>query len=133
MSNFTNDLIVKSISSTKWELVSEFYYYLDEDNENRGIKVPSGFITDFASTPRLAWSIIPPTGKHTKAAVLHDYLYSDPTCWFICGIELSKFEISRKECDKIFLNAMKVLGVKKWKRTIIYLGVRIGGRKHFKA
>jgi hypothetical protein len=27
------------------------------------IVVPAGFVTDFASTPRALWSVIPPTGR----------------------------------------------------------------------
>lgn len=39
------------------------------------IRVPAGFVTDFASIPRAFWVVLPPTGKYGKAAVVHDYLY----------------------------------------------------------
>jgi hypothetical protein len=38
--------------------------------------VPRGFETDYASIPRAFWVILAPTGKHTYAAVVHDYLYA---------------------------------------------------------
>jgi Protein of unknown function (DUF1353) len=41
------------------------------------IVVPAGFVTDFASTPRALWSVIPPTGRYQLAAVVHDFLYWD--------------------------------------------------------
>jgi len=42
--------------------------------------VPAGFVTDFASTPRALWSVIPPTGRYQLAAVVHDFLYWDQGC-----------------------------------------------------
>lgn len=119
MNKFTSDLIVKSCTASKWELDEEFYFYFDEKYKKDGVIVPAGFITDFASVPRILWSIIPPTGRYTKAAVLHDYLY----------VTKGDHNFSRKYCDKLFLEAMKVLKVKKWKRIIMYLAVRaFGGR-----
>jgi hypothetical protein len=38
------------------------------------IRVPRGFHTDFASTPRIFQNLFPPTGAWTKAAVVHDWL-----------------------------------------------------------
>ncbi|EME4456538.1 DUF1353 domain-containing protein, partial [Salmonella enterica] len=34
----------------------------------------------------------------------------------------------KKEADKIFLDGMTVLGVPRWKRTIMYQAVRLFGR-----
>lgn len=114
MSKFTTPLKVEFIDGTNWKLLEEFEYYIgEEDNKTEVIKVPSGFITDFASIPKLFWSIIGhPAGKYGKAAVLHDYLYR-------YGIG------TRKKADNIFLEAMKVLKVSLWKRTIMYLTVRL--------
>lgn len=122
MTSFTNDLIVTSYLSYKWELFEEFYFYFNEEDKELGVTVPTGFITDFASVPRILWAIIAPTGRHTKAAVLHDYLYSTS----------STLNFTRKHCDKLFLEAMKILGVKKWKRVLMYRGVRLFGGKYYK-
>ncbi|EEA3737075.1 DUF1353 domain-containing protein [Salmonella enterica] len=35
---------------------------------------------------------------------------------------------TKKEADKIFLDGMTVLGVPKWKRTVMYWAVRLFGR-----
>ena len=118
MSSFTKPLIVKPLDSRKWELIEEFEYYTDVFKERTSIKVPKGFITDFASTPRILWSVFPPWGKYGKAAVLHDYLYQ--TAMF-----------DRKTCDLIFKEAMDVLGVGKIKRELMYLAVRLFGKKHY--
>ena len=84
------------------------------------IEVPVGFITDFASVPRALWAFEPPIGRIAKAAVLHDFLYAGQLR-------------PRIECDRIFYEAMGVLGVPDLKRSIIYAGVRAGGGKGYSA
>ncbi len=78
------------------------------------ITVPKGFITDFASVPRILHSVFPPRGKHSGAAIIHDYLYATQ-------------KRSRSESDSIFLEAMKVLGVGWFRRSTMYSAVRVGG------
>jgi hypothetical protein len=80
----------------------------------RVIEVPQGFVTDFASVPRIFWRIIPPWGEYSPAAVVHDWLYT-------------KAECTRKEADDIFLELMARLGVPLVVRTAMYWAVRIGG------
>jgi len=79
------------------------------------ITVPVGFTTDYASVPRILWNILPPTGKYTKASVIHDYLY------FYDG------EYTRKQADAIFLEAMESLDVGFITRYVMWSGVRMGG------
>lgn len=81
--------------------------------DKTSVIVPAGFVTDFASVPRPLWSILPPWGKYSPAAVVHDYLCRKPG-------------FPRKRADKIFLELMKALGVPFWKRHIMYRGVRMG-------
>ena len=118
MSNFTKPLILEPIDGKRWKLVEEFDYWTILPGEKVTIKVPSGFITDFASTPKILWPIFPPWDKYGKAAVLHDYLYSTKL-------------FPRKTCDKIFKEAMTVLKVPKWKRELMYLAVRLFGKSHY--
>lgn len=118
--SFNSDLIVKSYKTYKWKLHEPFVFYFDDKIIKKKIKVPKGFVTDFASVPRFLWSIIPPIGRYTKAAVLHDYLYVNP-----------KLVKNKKEADKIFLQAMRVLGVKKTRRYTMYYMVRLFGKGKF--
>lgn len=37
--------------------------------------VPAGFVTDGASSPRLAWMIVDPATEFFEASVIHDFLY----------------------------------------------------------
>jgi hypothetical protein len=81
---------------------------------NRVIEAPQGFVTDFASVPRFFWRIVPPWGRYSPAAVVHDYLYATG-------------RVSRAEADRVFLSLMEQLGVPLWKRTVMYRAVRIFG------
>lgn len=117
MDKFKGDLIVKSVDDRSWQIVEPFYFYFDENKKEEGVVIPSGFITDFASVPRLLWSIYPPTGRYSKAAVVHDYLYNN-------GKDMG---FDRKFCDKMFLNGMKALDVGYFIRLPMYIGVRMFG------
>lgn len=91
-------------------------------SDGRDFVVPKSFDTNFASVPKILWSILPPVGKHTQAAVLHDYLY---TFGFGLGV-------SRKEADEIFYEALLVSRVAKPAAYIIYQCVRLFGKSHYK-
>jgi len=113
LTSFTKPLIVKHLDGLRWELVEAFEYYT-ADKEHL-IKVPKGFITDFASIPRIFWTVIgQPTGRYGKAAVIHDYLYFTQ-------------RFTRKYADFVFVEAMGILGVSWWKRRSMWLSVRIFG------
>ena len=81
--------------------------------------VPKGFTTDFASIPRFFWRIWPPWGPWTPAAIMHDRLYEVQRC-------------TREEADRRFRGAMKELGVGWFTRWAFWLGVRVGGWRHWK-
>lgn len=91
--------------------------YMDIVNTVR-LTVPSGFITDLASVPRLPFIYLVLNGVADMPGVLHDYLYS-----------CSRFD--REICDKIFLKAMLSIGVPKWKAYLIYTAVRLFGESHY--
>lgn len=121
MSKFTNELKVRSLGN-KWELLEGFSFYFEDNSNKEEILVPKGFITDFASTPRILYPLFPPIGKYNKATLIHDFLYSTKS---------DKYNIDRKKADKFFLQAMEVLGVRK-KRYLMYLAVRLFGKFKFK-
>lgn len=87
------------------------------------ITVPEGFWTDLASVPRIFWSIFPPYDpRYAAAAVLHDFLRrwgrDNDGVW-------ERFD--EGTADAIFYEALKILGLPKWKAIIMYLAVRIAG------
>jgi len=122
MQKFTGELLVESLGN-QWVLKRAFhFYYINESGGQTDVIIPEGFITDFASTPKLLYSVFPPIGIYNKATIVHDYLYSKE-CSLI---------ISRLEADKYFLQAMAVLGVEKWRRSLVYFGVRLHGKNRFR-
>ncbi|EBP3805957.1 DUF1353 domain-containing protein [Salmonella enterica subsp. enterica] len=114
MSKFTTPAILEMLGHYLWRVHEPFTFYLSDDNSDV-IEVPAGFVTDLATIPRIFWSLMPPDGKYAKAAIIHDYLYDNALR-------------TKREADLIFLDGMTVLGVPKWKRTIMYCAVRLFGK-----
>lgn len=82
------------------------------------VHVPEGFSTDFASVPRLPvlYAVVGNTAH--APAVVHDYLYASR-------------EVSRREADEVFYEAMAVIGVPKWKALPMFWAVRAFGWRFY--
>jgi hypothetical protein len=78
------------------------------------VKVPVGFVTDFASIPRVFWSVLRPDGLYTYPAIVHDYLYWEQTT-------------TREVADQILRFGMEDFDVDRASITAIYASVRAGG------
>lgn len=89
-SAFPNNLDAEYIDGENWKLINDFSYIDRDDGE---ILVPSGFITDFASIPKIFWSAFGAPSNYAPSATIHDY---------ICRNKI----FDRKKCDKIFYRAM---------------------------
>lgn len=137
MSSFTTPLVVTPLPDGKyWKLAASFSFYTHitppndilkqlDDREDVSLQfrltyihVPKGFKTNFASSPRPLWWLVPPMGKYGKAAVIHDYMYA-------------KKIGTREWADKVFYEAMDTLGVPGWKRWLMYKAVRWFGDSHW--
>jgi len=89
------------------------HFMLLEDVTVANFLIPSGFVFDGATVPRLLWPIFPPHGRYLIAALLHAYL-------------LSRDDVSDVVADFLFMKTLKVLGIKRWRCWGMYLGVRMG-------
>jgi Protein of unknown function (DUF1353) len=78
------------------------------------VTVPIGFVTDFASIPRLFWTMLPKDGDYTYPAIIHDYLYWEQP-------------VPKDEADLILRYSMEDFKVNKAALEAIYLGVKVGG------
>ena len=102
----------------QWWLDGELVYQSDipgEDGTPVLVTVPDKYPTDLASIPRfppLFRTLFLKNGRHRPAAVPHDYL---------CRLGL---EFPRRLADRIFLEAMQLVGVSRWKRYPMYWAVR---------
>ncbi|MCY1285259.1 hypothetical protein D9M70_341890 [compost metagenome] len=99
----------------RWRLLAPFSY-LDPDFGR--VDVPAGFVTDFASVPRIPviFDLIGAYGH--AAALLHDYLYAT-------GM------VPRADADRIFRGALRASGIARWRAWLMWSGVRAGGRSRY--
>lgn len=79
------------------------------------VRVPRGYVTDFASIPRLAAWRIHPFDAHAWAALLHD--------WFYAIGEPGQKPVA----DGLFLERMRVDSVWAARREVMFRAVQIGG------
>jgi hypothetical protein len=123
MSAFTGPLTITELDVDVqcWRLESPLVYEVGSLGSGKKIEVPVGFVTDGASVPRFLWWFLPPWGKYSRPAVIHDYL--------CVQIEKDTPHIqasTREQADAIFFEAMGVTGVGRIKKWILWIGVRIG-------
>lgn len=97
-----------------WRILEPFQYY--SALLNRLITVEPGFLTDFASVPRLPVLYWLFGDTSHRAAVIHDWLFHHHE---VCDEAMA---------NKVLLEAMTVEGIPAWRRAGIYAGVRIGGK-----
>jgi len=115
MSRFTKILTVSPLGDGRtWFLREEFGYDIGSEGSGDSIDVPVGFLTDFASVPRPFWWLFPTWGRYGNAAVIHDFCY-----W--------RQDIDRRRADRIFLEGMRVLGVGRTTRALLFSAVRVFG------
>ena len=113
MGHFESDLDTRLLKDGRTRKLLAPLVYVEGDTR---LEVPVDFKTDYASIPRIFWAILPPSGKYSPAAVLHDKLYETG-------------EYPKEVADKIFRDAMGSLGVKPWKIFVMYQAVdKFGGR-----
>jgi hypothetical protein len=106
---------VRSLDSKLWQVLAPFEYRA----ARRTFVIEAGVTTDFASIPRPFVWLIPTYGLYTRAAILHDVLCDQ-------GLERN---VSRRDADGIFLQALRILGVPFLQRWLMWTGVRLGALK----
>ena len=79
------------------------------------VTVPSGFVSDLASIPRVFWSLIPRDAEYAYPAIVHDFLYWDQSR-------------PKSEADEIFRWSMQDLDVSKPTVATIFEGVSVFGK-----
>ena len=114
---FLTPLVVTPMADgRRWKIHDEFDY---ETDGGARIEIRVGETTDFASIPRCLWNILPPTGTYTRAAVVHDHLYSEH--------RKGHGHYSRAYADAVLMEAMRDCGCGWLVCYTIWFGVRIGG------
>lgn len=106
-----------------WTLLADFSYR--SDTLEKIVTVPEGFVTDFASVPRIPFAYWFAGGKGDKAAVIHDYLYSIGAA--------HPGSIDRTTADAVLREAMLASGYNSALAWGFYQAVRAGGASHWSA
>lgn len=131
-SGFLTPLVAEKVRGTEdtWIIREPLVYYRTEIRDGQEviqqIIIPDGFVTDYASTPRFVWLLMPKSGKYDDAAVVHDYLY-------VHAGKLNNRDLpyTKADADAIFKEAMKALGVDWLRISLMYPAVRIFGKGSF--
>lgn len=110
----TGPLHVGRFADRVYFLLNEIDWTPEPGQKVGGVKVPTGFVTDFASIPRIFWTVLPPDAEYTYAAVIHDYLYWEQ-------------RVSRADADLTFRYVMEEFKVAPLAIQAVYTGVRAGG------
>ena len=96
-----------------WKLLEPLVFSVKFNGDGGlSVRVPKGYVTDFASTPWYLQWLVPPTGKWMKAAVIHDYLCQMTLC-------------SRFLADATFREGMYRLSIPWYRRVPMYYSVRV--------
>src|SRR3990167_4869859 len=113
----------------RWQLTAPFVVIVNPGlPDQRIIRVPAGFFTDFASVPHLPFVYLAYANKAHLAALVHDHLYSE-----------GGTEDDRAYADSVFLQGMLDTLVPDDNNSLteddaraMYAAVRSFGAKHFK-
>lgn len=119
MSEYVTTLKVEQLERTKFRLLAPLHF---RDSVGDVI-VPAEFVTDFASLKAVHNMFLYPlyalvSGYGNYGSTVHDYLYSTKA-------------VSRRVADKYLYRALRAEGVAKWRASVFYIGVRLGGWKHY--
>lgn len=101
----------------EWVMLTDWYIQAESvEGELLTLKVPAGFTTDLASVPRIPGAYLLFGNKARRAAILHDWLYSEH--W------------PREWADSVFYRAM-ANEVNKASAWAMWLAVRVGGASYY--
>lgn len=100
-----------------WVVSGCLSYYIGPRVNEHWVCVPNGYRVTGPCVPDFFKDWIKPWDKDGHAVIVHNYL---------CKIGTSRMNgeritLSRRKANKVFLEAMGVLGVPLWKRVVLYL------------
>ena len=111
-SAFLSTLQAAKLPGRQWRLLAPLRY----QSRVLGalIEVPTGFLSDLASVPRLPLAYLLAGDTAHEAAVVHDWCYQAHLC-------------TRAQADAVLDEAMAVTGEPAWRRWLMWAAVRTGG------
>jgi hypothetical protein len=124
---FDSELSIRARTATTWELTIPLIW---TGTKGDTFVVPTRFVTDFATVPRVLHWLVSPYGAYTRAAVLHDWLLVSLADWQRVDDSdvgnAGRPPANSRDTDGIFRRVMQDLGVPWSTRWIMWTGVRWG-------
>jgi hypothetical protein len=118
----TDDILTRSFGDDRWELTRALIYQGQRDT----FVIPAGYVTDYATVPRVVSWLIPRYGRYTRAAILHDYLITDRLGTSDVDRLAPWPVITPTDVDGLFRRVLRELGVSAPRRWLMWAGVRYG-------
>jgi hypothetical protein len=132
MGKFQTKLRVEKLGERSWRLIEPLIYRSD----NVGlIVVDAGFVTNFASVPRLPFMFLLFGGVGDEAATLHDWLYRrEHTTSTGIGAKIDR-ETADKVLRGVIIECLTQDGASLFRAKAtawaMWAGVRLGGASHW--
>jgi hypothetical protein len=129
---FDSYLDTREIADGVWELLQDFTVFIHTEEQTFEVIIGKGFVTDYASVPRIPFAYLLYGGIGNYAAVLHDGLYSNSSLVKICDFDTQmRFHPDREFCDEAFQAGLEARGISSWKAKPMYWAVRWQGEKYY--
>lgn len=106
---------ISQTSERGWDLIDHVVWLgWTRDGQPLTVEADAGFHTDLASVPDWLWSLFPPFGRYTAAAIIHDRL------WRMAAAG----EISYAEADWQLRQMLQVCGESRLRSGMMWAAVR---------
>jgi hypothetical protein len=117
--HFLSALVVEKLHGKQWRVERPFMAKVtfDVPDVEEVLVVPEGFLTDFASVPRVPVAYLLFGDKAHRSALLHDHLYA--------------LQRDREFADAVFYAAMRAEKLNAFQRGIMWTAVRVGGWPYY--
>ena len=132
------DIVMSLVKMPKWYsrrrymIQSDILYKVMFNGEGViDAHIGNGFVTDFASTPRVLWWLLQPTGRCAAAGLLHDWCYEYGTL-NIRRDGLPLCAVTRAQADKLLRDGVVLAGCRRATAWAMWAAVRMFGWLHWK-
>lgn len=126
-------LETRELAEKTFELAKPLYSNIMISGEWYECVIPEGFVTDFASVPRIPFAYMLFGGKYNRTGTLHDGLYCD---WRHIKIVHSalrhEVKITKELADNILYQSLIDEGASYFTACMMYQGVNVFGGQFYK-
>lgn len=130
---FKTYLDTRGITDNVHELLADFITLVHSDTQTIQITVKTGFLTDFASVPKIPFAYLLFGGIGNYPAVAHDGLYSNSSKVEVFDVDTNEpFKVTREWADEVFKIGLDERGISGFKTNMMYWAVRLKGGSFYK-